>query len=239
MAYLFKPAAIEMEDMLLEIADRNGVKKYNFALYMPTFFDYDGVVPHTLICALSNEPGQLKTPLDNLYRDVCRKAAAGASTRQVSPKDGFDIIFSDHWNGEIDDICRSCLGIKSLFLTEKNHYRHMKHIDFGIQGDVHGNEIEHALEELNAIKTGNGWLVFSGNSYHFHGMDSLDHMEWKRYMGMLAEQAEKKDTALDEKWPGMQLARGCSILRLTEAPNVADLMPMKPKPVVIGKIEEK
>jgi hypothetical protein len=132
------------------------------------------------------------------------------------------------------DIGISCLGISSAYANKNNELKHMKHIDFGIlvpEIDDADNYFDDILADLNTIKTGEGWLVHSGNSFHFHGKETINQAQWNKYMQSLFDRAAI-NTIIDEQWPYLQLERGYSILRVEKSR-------IKQKPKIIGEIKVK
>jgi hypothetical protein len=158
----------------------------------------------------------------------------------VPEKDkGVSIAFPLYQNSEEapdkEDIIISCLGISSICVPTEGEWRHLKHIDFGILAPTYEKDFhicyDAILRDLEEIKAGAGWLVHSGNSFHFHGRETLNIGEWHDYMSRLIGQAAKKDSSLDEDWPPIQLVRGSSILRIEESLE-------KEKPRIIAEVGE-
>jgi hypothetical protein len=157
------------------------------------------------------------------------------SKEPIKSDDEIKIIFPCYEETPTEmNIGNSCLGISSLCTNESNELVHMKHIDFGIEapsGDNFKACYDKILEELESIKSSSGWLVNSGNSFHFHGNDVLTHDKWVNYMLILLERAGNSDTTLDTNWPHLQLNRCYSILRVEQSSQ-------KQKPRIIGLVED-
>ncbi len=103
------------------------------------------------------------------------------------------------------------IGLTSKIQT-KDKVRHIPMIDF--EDALKSNkwnygfeaQLSDALDKVNM----KGFLVSSGNSYHFYGNRLLKENEWRIFMEML-----KEVPFVDEKWPDLQLMQGYSMLRIT------------------------
>lgn len=102
------------------------------------------------------------------------------------------------------------------------------------------------------IDSGSGYIINSGKSYHFHGLEILSRKDWKGWMGRCHGEARKevkkmtnddvdyltgelKDEnytqILDVCWPRKQIARGSSILRVKEGAG-------KKEPTVVFEVKK-
>jgi|GEM_PF-3244806 len=249
--YSLKESKMSFEDMFLEIADRNRIKKYNFVLYRPEHLDYwEGDLPQTTIAhvmvpsgyfkgkSLRDMEAQLNSAVMEHFKGYdIEKGLFGIDFGDVEKADPrIKVTFPDYEETPSNwDVRVGCFGVNSLCVTN-NKWKHMKHIDFGILSPPHkegfGICYDKILKEFEDIRPGDGWLVHSGNSFHFHGKNIMDHTEWVKYMDMLYEQTAKPGTTLDDCWPYLQLERNHSILRVEKS----ELHTQKPE--IIGEIIE-
>ncbi len=81
-------------------------------------------------------------------------------------------------------------------------------VDFSVPA-VHGDQCE-IFETLKKLGLQNGYLIDSGNSYHYQGRDLLGHKDWTGFMKSL-----KSHASVDPYWPDQMLFLEYSVLRLT------------------------
>ena len=105
------------------------------------------------------------------------------------------------------------IGISSRVRKKgmQNHNYHIKQIDF----DCFPNEqnLERVAEDLNDVEAGTGWVVFSGNSFHFYGRDVITGEEWVDFLNRLIAHSSGKST-IDKKFSPLSKMREYSILRV-------------------------
>lgn len=108
---------------------------------------------------------------------------------------------------------------------------HLPQIDFSC--DVDSSNEERIYDALNEMNMRSGYLLESGNSYHFHGMDLMPHEFWTRFMDRLENYATDERPLVDETWlDESAIDRGFSILRLSA--NVSKRV----TPKVIAKVDD-
>ncbi len=244
MYYSFQQSKISFEEMFLEIAGINKIMTYNFVLYMPRYDkEWDGdEMPDTTIANVEVPSDYFrKKSLIEIENQLNSAVIKHFGFRNLSigilgiPSDYFTeehdselkITFPRYFRDE--DLCGisyTCFGVRSLCVSGDNELGHMKHIDFGASSFD-----DKLLRDLEEIRTGEGFLVHSGASFHYHGKNTLKIREWSEYMNALEKQAEKDNTTLDKKWPGIQVEKNVSILRVEASIE-------KPKPEIIGEIKE-
>ncbi|NIQ17752.1 MAG: hypothetical protein GTN37_01425 [Candidatus Aenigmarchaeota archaeon] len=246
---------MSFEDMFLEIAGINKIKTYNFVLYMPRYDKkWDGdEMPDTTIA-------NIEVPSDYLRRKSLIDIGLQLNSAVINYFGFHDLstgilgIPSNDFTEEHDSelkitfpcyvsdqdryaISYTCFGIRSLCVNKDNELKHMKHVDFGICSDHLENEkdrneiYDKIMGDLKEIRTGEGWFVHSGASFHYHGKNTLKIREWSEYMNTLKKQAKKDNTTLDKKWPEIQMEKNESILRVEASIE-------KPKPKILGDIKE-
>lgn len=114
------------------------------------------------------------------------------------------------------------LGLTSI-VKIRGGERHIPMIDFGCScSESNLLEVEKTLLNLGQKQ---GFVLESGGSYHFYGMDMLTETEWREFMEKC-----KKQPAVDKDWPRYQLADKFSALRVSTSTS----KPILPK--VIAQI---
>lgn len=119
------------------------------------------------------------------------------------------------------DSSKFVLGITSTVVLKDGSLRHIPMMDvvndeFIEEGEKELQEQEHLVEKLHPYK---GFLLKSGNSYHFWGQDLLTNGEWEKFL----EHCQKQDGAegklgFDTKWINTCQARGFCVLRIFAHP---------------------
>lgn len=118
------------------------------------------------------------------------------------------------------------LGITSLAKTKNGEIFHIPMIDF--ECPCSGKNILRVAETIKLLRPSgktNGFILESGQSYHYYGIDLLSVRDWLIFMNLC-----KKVQNVDEKWPELQLKRGYSTLRV----SISSQKPHLPK--VVAKI---
>jgi hypothetical protein len=109
------------------------------------------------------------------------------------------------------------LGLMSLARKRSGQSCHIPQIDF---------VCEKTSENIAAIKaclkqntyTETGWLVDSGNSFHFYGRKLLAPSDWQAFMGQCLLFNERgKYPIIDWRWLGYSLIAGYSTLRILKS----------------------
>ncbi len=237
--YSFTEYGMDMKDMLLEIAERNKIIKYNFVFYVP-FTDSD----HFLSFSWSYD--RIKESVNESIRN---EISLDPSYFNSNNLDALEKEISHEL--EEEDVTDGCLGIKSLVKVRgSGDVFHMKQMDFAYPSWE--GKPEKIKEGLEMIDSGSGYVINSGKSYHFHGLEILPRKDWKRWMGRCHWEAykemkkmyrndvdfwigENKDEnytqILDVCWPRKQIVRGSSILRILEGA-------WKKEPVIVFSVKK-
>ena len=172
--YSLKESKISFEDMFLEIADRNKIKTYNFVFYVPSD---------------SEEYSMAKFVKPSILREEVKstiKAKLSVQPDYFNNKSLNDIKTDlvDLFEDDIIDLFLGSVGISSVVKLQGDRRKyHMKHIDF--MCPVAEENVEKIRRELEDLESGDGLLVISGNSYHFHGLDVMSCSEWCAWMDKL------------------------------------------------------
>lgn len=256
--YSFKESGIGFKKMLKEMTASNNIKKYNFVSYIPVnpgYEELDGKchendqidkTPDTITAEIKVPSryfkriflNNIETGLYNILMQQYNRYMSGTPQSDLIDK-GTGIGVRFRFDAEMRTryaIPRSSLGICSICVTEDDEWKHLKHIDFEISPitDDYDYETCHdrIMDELNIIDPGDGWIVDSGFSYHFHGRDILNRNEWFRFMENLYRQTEVKPTTLDTNWPRIQLENKGSVIRIGSRGHVKE-------PRIISEIRKK
>jgi len=113
------------------------------------------------------------------------------------------------------------LGFTSFVKKHDGFIGHIPMIDFNCSYSIENIlKIEKTLSLLEQRK---GFLLESGKSYHFYGIDLLSVEGWVDFMKRCAEQ-----DIIGKHWPSFQLQRGYSTLRISTSTQ----KPHLPKVVV-------
>jgi hypothetical protein len=115
------------------------------------------------------------------------------------------------------------LGIKSIVELEDGSARHIPMIDFCCPCSPKNEQ--KIVRILSFLKQDKGFLLESGNSYHYYGIRLLTEAEWQVFMGQL-----RMINIVGRIWPSLQLRQNFSVLRV----SISLVKPVLPK--VIAKI---
>jgi hypothetical protein len=184
--------------MLLDIAALNKIEKFRFITYLPTFFDYEGedsFVRGALELLVKN---RLELTTDELRRTTFQEVAG-------------------RYCG-LGDV----LGLTSRIKLVDGSESDLFFIDFSCP--LSDEYFLNVVRYLKSQQLSSGFVINSGNSYHFYSKNVFDYPIWAN----LLENARKSDL-IGPKWPLFQLVRGYSVLRV----SASDLKPEKPK-VIAG-----
>lgn len=107
--------------------------------------------------------------------------------------------------------------------------KHIPMIDF--ECPINKENKVKILNLISELGQKDGFLLESGQSYHFYGAKLLEEMEWKKFNEKLA-----KNELIGQTWPKLQVEDGFSVLRITTSP----LKPTMPKVIaLIGEVAQK
>ena len=172
-----------VKDVIIDLADSLEIDGFEFVIYVPGADGY-GVPPKL---RLDYETERVRaTELETLRREMV---------------------------GSLSELERAeasyTLGLSSVVSAGGDQF-HTPQIDFGFGvSDENLHRIYRYLEDIGQTE---GYVIESGNSYHFQGVDILPYTFWTRYMDSL------DDNLVDGNWINSNLfERGFSVLRLTSA----------------------
>lgn len=186
-----------IEEMLKFIADRNQIKRLELLIY-------------------TQEPEDDYSSFDE---------AASSEIRERIIVDDKKIPYISRIS-RIERGKNEVVAISSKVIYKNGLEGHLKHLDIDqiLEEDVN-EDIKNIREFLEKVHPKEehyeGFLVFSGNGFHYHGAEVLQPDEWIEWMN----RAKTPDTLVDPNWCEIQLKRGFSILRLTSS----ELKPEEPK----------
>lgn len=131
------------------------------------------------------------------------------------------IKFDRFFKKEYDEI----LGMTSLVKIGGETERHIPMIDF--ECAISGQNLLRVLEVLGSLDQKEGFILESGASYHYYGIELISFSKWVAFM----KRCESYDI-IGSKWISHQLKlkENCSTLRISVAPAKPHL------PEVIAKI---
>ena len=104
------------------------------------------------------------------------------------------------------------IGLTSLVRLNDGTERHLGLIDFCCEKSEEGLDIVRMA--LNGIDMRFGFIIDSGNSYHFIGTQPYF---FERYMDLLRKMRDFE--SIGEDWPNCQISQGYSDLRVTACPK--------------------
>jgi hypothetical protein len=87
--------------------------------------------------------------------------------------------------------------------------RHIPMLDFALPSSSENDSIVHAVVSKLDVA---GYLLNSGNSYHFYGERLVETEEWRAFLG----KALLFSPLVDHRWIGHQLIEGCAALRISK-----------------------
>lgn len=128
------------------------------------------------------------------------------------------------------------LGLCSNVAMTFGRVLHIPHIDFRAKVPENGQAI--CKEKILSVIAKNpkalpGWLLCSGQSYHYIGAKLFTLDEWLDFMGLCLLCEDGKDpnrfSPVDRLWVGHCLRRKKTVLRIFERPN-------RPEPYVVEYI---
>lgn len=106
----------------------------------------------------------------------------------------------------------------SKVLLQDGKSVHIQMMDFNLQKNEQGLNL--VVERLKKVGVCSGWVLESGDSYHFYGSQLLSENEWVNFMGdcLLTSVVHGKDNieqVADPRYIGHSLKRGGNALRIT------------------------
>lgn len=114
-------------------------------------------------------------------------------------------------------------SVESPGLTENQVY-HIPMMDFCCEGS--SDNLKKIREFLSKIGQKRGVILWSGNSYHYYGVDLLTTKEWLKFLGVCL----LFTGYVDERYIGHRLLDGCGILRISsggikpEVPKIVSVL---------------
>ncbi len=157
---------------------------------------------------------EIFTYSENIYRKIFAFLPIG------------EAIYSDWLSDYKQQLARrpdENLGITSLVKLADEKIRHIPMIDF--RCPCSSENLRQIREALFRLEQKRGFVLESGQSYHYYGIDLMDVHRWVNFM----EQC-KEIEIIGEIWPTFQLDDGYATLRIA----ASSVKPYKPK--VIGRI---
>lgn len=145
--------------------------------------------------------------------------------RLSMPRHELETMSLDSIRDRVCDEDRFVLGLSSLIVSN-DQYFHLPQIDFSCK--ISNENEERVYDTLHGLDMHSGYVLESGESYHFHGIDLMPRKFWADFMDRLQEY-----TVVDEAWLNESAQqRLFSILRLS-ANSIKRITPK-----VIARIED-
>jgi hypothetical protein len=213
----FQESNISLEEMLVQIAENNGIKSFALPVYV------QGIHPW--------EYAELSRDRINRF----------SRTIYVTPEEleKGKVILEELYRHE-DEV----VGISSRVGLLDGRYAHLKHIDwdniahFAFDENYRLKEfrktLSHLGEHLSNLRKGlspfqyrqfhlpnidevrsdsrKGFIIKSGGGFHYHGLQVIDDRNWVKWIKGL-----KQIERVDSDWCNVQLKREYSILRMTSS----------------------
>ena len=186
-----------------------------------------GDVSYVKMCFYKPAPPRVHT--EDMHRSVLIAAepAEGFIARVMEMKRELDI--PDDWS----------ISVTSQVIRTGLRQSHIPLLDF--RERISDGGLALVSEKLTQIirpelpQAFPGYILESGQSYHYIGLGALTPLQWMRFMGLalLCESHEKplRHSPIDRLWLGHTLVRGFGVLRILPSPE-------KPyEPVVATRIE--
>lgn len=99
-------------------------------------------------------------------------------------------------------------GLASRVSLADGEIKHIPMIDFDCPcSEQNLHRVADTLSDLGQKK---GFIIESGRSYHYYGIDLFSEEEWRNFM----ERCQEQDI-IEREWPLWQLRDGFSVLRLS------------------------
>ena len=125
------------------------------------------------------------------------------------------------------------VSLGSIVKIADGRILHIPMMDFCISKGTQG--LETLKDRLNKLGIKNGWILESGGSYHFYGLDLFEGDQWLDFLGscLLTSIVHSRDNieqVADPRYIGHSLRRGCCALRVTSRgeksfiPTVVDII---------------
>lgn len=115
------------------------------------------------------------------------------------------------------------LGLTSRVKLANGRIMHIPMIDF--RCPCSEQNFSKVVKTLSVLGESRGFLLKSGNSYHYYGIKLLDEKRWRKFMKRC-----QGESIIGHDWPLFQLQDGFSILRI----STSSAKPHPPK--IIAKI---
>lgn len=194
--YSFVESDIDLEGVFSTIGYENDIKSFTFVTYFLQEYERDA--------------------LEFMTKGKARKFLEESISERIKvPKNYFDNHNLTDVSDQSDIKYFERLGVCSRVKISGNRRNfHMKHIDFDC--DPNEENLERVRKELYELKTGSGWIVFSGNSYHFHGMNVLNVSGWNEFINNLNAKA-KGNSTVDRNFIFISKLKKYSVLRVLES----------------------
>jgi hypothetical protein len=182
-----------IEEMLKFIAGRNQIKRLELVIYTQYPADSDASLEE----ALSSEIREKIIIDDRKIPYISRISRIERDRNEV-------------------------VGISSKVIYGNNLEGHLKHLDMDLICEEDIDVVQEFLESMHPKgENYEGFLVFSGNGYHYHGADVLRPEAWVDWMKRASIPDKLTDydvdTLVSPRWCEIQLEKGFSILRLTSS----------------------
>lgn len=110
------------------------------------------------------------------------------------------------------------LAISSRVKLLSGKVAHLPMMDFQTPKGEFG--LQKVRERLQHVGVKNGWILETGESYHYYGGDVLSQEDWLDFMGLclltsIVHTRENIEQIADPRYIGHSLRRGCNTLRIT------------------------
>lgn len=110
------------------------------------------------------------------------------------------------------------IGVFSKVLLESGEFTHISMMDFNQGKTKQGLNL--VVERLKRGKISSGWVLETGESYHYYGSQLLTEPEWIDFMGTclltsVVHSRENIEQVADPRYIGHSLKRGGCVLRIT------------------------
>jgi hypothetical protein len=137
----------------------------------------------------------------------------------------------------------SLIGLTSFVRRKDGYHAHIPLLDFETPVSDEAlvlirEKFKTIMREARSGKATPGYLLVSGECYHYIGLELLSQEEWLEFMGLALLFEDDADpnrfSPVDRRWVGYSLRRGLSTLRIFSGEK---LLQPRPEPYVVAFIE--